>query len=813
MSARGFVWRWSWRTVRNEWRQYIVILVMITTGVATATAAVVVTYNIVQPPDSVYGTGQIAIDSPTPDALARELRAADIDYGVVQRGTIQQDGRRGTIELRAADPANAVTESLFSLREGRWPANENEVGVTDRALADQPSIGAMIELDGRTVEVVGVVENPDQLSEEFVFALAPSSFESVQAPTATQFMVDASVDEAFNTVTVDIGVSERTGPSDRTVTSIVVNVIVALGMVEIALLVGSAFSVIARRRTRQYGLLASAGATPSMVRSAATSTGAIIGFAGTAIGLVVGLAVARGFAPTLEPSIDRRVDFELPTFALIPTVVLGIGVAAFGARRPTKGLTRSSIASLLSAARPHAEPVGRAAVGGVVLAGAGIAALVGGFQNEDGMLAVLGTVIAPIGLLLLAPLLVKLLGHGSRHLPLAERLAGRSIARYNRRSASAVAALALALAVPVGIAVVTTSIDQRAESRPPNLADNQLIVWAPDVSTESAIVPAVDEEALSQAVDVLAEAAPELTFVPLQVTLADPDTTHVGDDGVSYRFPLLAGEQLIGDPCNFCAVDTIGWGDSEFVVSAAYVATPELLDAMGLDDEWIDGGKTAIADQAGLQLLDDSADNTKDAVLTSADQVAVSESWPGARSLPRMLHVPEVGSGGVTTVGWLAVGDGPLDETTIAAVTETSLHSVELELPEPPGTRSTLRTVGLAIGVLVGIGITAAAVLLLTSELARDSALLASLGADPAAGRRISASIAGMLALIGAVLAVLIGYLPLTPMVSAKVDDFPFVVPWLTLLALLIGFPAVASGLGWLLSGKTSDGRDLRDFI
>ena len=57
---------------------------------------------------------------------------------------------------------------LIDLVDGRYPAKADEVALTDRAFADVPATGSTIELDGVTVTVVGTVENPMTLTDEFV---------------------------------------------------------------------------------------------------------------------------------------------------------------------------------------------------------------------------------------------------------------------------------------------------------------------------------------------------------------------------------------------------------------------------------------------------------------------------------------------------------------------------------------------------------------------------------------------------------------------------------------------------------------------
>lgn len=807
MSVRRFIWRWSWRQVQNEWRQHVVILAMLALGVAAAIAGVLTAHNVAAPPSSEFGNGQIAVQTTDSDALSAALSANGIAFGTIHDAEFERDGQVGQIKLRAADPANPITQPLIAVVEGRWPTTINEVAITDRALADRLGIGDSFSIDSRTVEIVGVVESPVRLSEEFVFTTEQNGLGLVD-DFEERFLVDATADQVHDAAdgSLRLDIAEIGGLSDRAAVTLLVNVITAFGMLEVGLLVGSAFAVIARRRTRQYGLLASAGATPSMVRKTATSTGAIVGLIGTSAGFVLGVVISLGLIPAMEGSVDHRISFEFPLLALVPPVVMGVAVTTIAARRPATRLNKSSVASLLSSARPQPEPVGVSSMVGLVMAIGGTVLLIQGFLRLNSVMAILGTVLAPIGLLLFAPLLVKVLGLIAAKLALSERLGGRTIARYNRRSASLAAALALALAIPVGISTVSSSIDQRAASEPPNLGENQLIVWAPDIELWRSTIPAAtDEEALEDAMESLAEAAPELTFVPLQVFIPRPEESF-REDGVRRVSPLIQGELSVGE-CSFCSSDTIAFDDDrEYLAGLAFAGTPELLAALELDSDWVAEGKVAVARDEALTLLayEGPADS---------GSIAVSSLWPNIGSFPGLVYSPEEANGApLTTIGWLATSTGALTDETITSIADANLGPVELELPTPTEPRSTLRLGGLAIGSLVGMAIAAAAVVLLNTEIARESAVLASLGARPRTGRRMSASIAGFLALTGVALAVAIGFIPLAPMVSAKVDPFPFVIPWSTLFALGVAFPVCAAILGRLLSKTSSEGRNLRDF-
>ena len=87
------------------------------------------------------------------------------------------------VEYRSQDPSGAFSEPMLALREGRYPDAAAETAVTD-AVADTfgLSIGSTLDADGRERTVVGLVENPSDLSDEFALT---SPAEREQAETVT----------------------------------------------------------------------------------------------------------------------------------------------------------------------------------------------------------------------------------------------------------------------------------------------------------------------------------------------------------------------------------------------------------------------------------------------------------------------------------------------------------------------------------------------------------------------------------------------------------------------------------------------------
>lgn len=583
-------------------------------------------------------------------------------------------------------------------------------------------------------------------------------------------------------------------------------------MLEVGLLVGSSFAVISQRRSRQYGLLAAAGAPPSLIRSAAAGVGGILGVIGSTIGLFIGVSAAWILVPAMETAVGHRIDFALPIWAVAPSALIGIAVATYSARRPAVALTRLSIVDMLASTRPRPEPAGRAAFAGVILTVIGAIALVSGFARLNLALALVGTLLSPVGLLLLAPLVVRLVGALSARLPLAERLIGRTIDRYNRRSAAVVAALALALASPVAIAVVSTSIDARATDAGPNLGQDRAIIWAEGADGFAPRTPAsVDDDALETTRVAIERAMPGLSFVPIEVAVPVEATAEMFEEGLP-EVPTIATLTPLDGECTFCDLDSYGFQDPEtgdeleFEATASWVGSPGIMEALDLDRTWLDKGVGALVRSSDLNVA------WYEGILAEGAEVQVAESWPLDRSVPASFVAPGVVDDRfrIVTVGFFGSSPEVLSVEQRESFRDAVVSGAVLELNEPPEPRSTLRAAALIAGLVVALGVTVSAGGLLQAELAHDRGLLSSLGARPRTSQRMAAAGAGLLAVAGAALAVLIGYVPLLPMITSRADNFPFVVPWLHLIAIVVLFPTIAAGVAWLSSRPSARRPNLR---
>jgi putative ABC transport system permease protein len=138
----------------------------------------------------------------------------------------------------------------------------------------------------------------------------------------------------------------------------------------------------------------------------------------------------------------------------------------------------------------------------------------------------------------------------------------------------------------------------------------------------------------------------------------------------------------------------------------------------------------------------------------------------------------------------------------------TSQLSVESKDDQP--TSSQVINWATAFGIVLALGILAMSVGLIRSETETDLRTLTAAGAGSFTRRTLTAVTAGTLALLGALLGTIGGYIALAGWlrdnslnggISALGN-----VPVTNLLMIVVGLPLVATALGWLLAGRAPSG-------
>ena len=193
VAARRAVIRWARRMFRREWRQQLLVVALLTVAVAAAIGSITLVYNT-SPVDAEFGSANTVLefDGTDPRTLEAAIASAKRWFGttdVIGHRSVVVPGSVDKVDFRAQDPDGAYGGELLALRQGRYPEGRGEVAVTDGvARLLRLELGSTLALDGVRRTVVGIVENPRKLSDEF--ALVSPSFAS--APDHVSILVDAS---------------------------------------------------------------------------------------------------------------------------------------------------------------------------------------------------------------------------------------------------------------------------------------------------------------------------------------------------------------------------------------------------------------------------------------------------------------------------------------------------------------------------------------------------------------------------------------------------------------------------------------------
>jgi putative ABC transport system permease protein len=281
--SRRAVTRWAWRLFRREWRQQLLVLALIVVAVTATVVGSAVATNTPPPANSGFGSAQDAATFAGNDPrLAAEIATLEHRFGkvdIIEDKTLTVPGSVDTYELRAQNPNGPYGQPMLSLVSGQYPTAADQVAVTAGVAADfNLTVGKTWNVGGEARRVVGIVENPQDLLG--AFALVPPG--QVRSPNQVTVLFDAagvapsSIGEPCATCGPFGGRGTNVSTPATVAQSNAINpetlslVVLTIGMLLIALVAVGGFTVLAQRRQRSLGMLASIGATKknlSLVRS------------------------------------------------------------------------------------------------------------------------------------------------------------------------------------------------------------------------------------------------------------------------------------------------------------------------------------------------------------------------------------------------------------------------------------------------------------------------------------------------------------------------------------------------------------------
>jgi putative ABC transport system permease protein len=818
--ARRAIRRWAWRLLRREWRQQVLVLGLLTVAVAATTVGLGLVVNVQGSDESVFGTAnaRIEIGNPGPHGVAADLAAARGRFGKVEaivHESVPVPGSITPVDLRAQAPNGTFSRPTLRLVSGSYPSSASQAAVT-RAVATtfNLKVGSTWSVNGRPLQVVGIVENPKDLPDAFGL-VAPGQ---ITSPSSVSLLFDASGGAvmklrlpAGSGTIQGISTSGADSAQQRSNQAIAVLLLATIGLTFIGLLSVAGFTVMAQRRLRALGMIGAIGATDRQVRRVMLANGAAVGIVGATTGAALGLAVWFALTPAFEKVVGHRYDaFALPWWAVIAGAILAVFTSLAASWWPARAVARLPIVEALSGRPAPPQPAHRFALLGTALAAAGFVALILA-HNVHTVLIVVGILATAAGMLLLAPLGIRALAAFAGRAPVAVRLALRDLARYQARSGAALAAASLAVGIAATITV--TAAAQQANDRSlsgGNLPSNQLIVWLANPNALSgpglSVAPANGATTSPSVPNASVIASARSTADQIAGALGSKTVVEL-DTAVDLTSPVPAGAPPDAGQASLVHPFTVpGRGHGWNQVAIPDVATPAVLKLYGLTSADSKPGSDILSSRRDLRGVELGTGFKGDFKPVT---VQVAGKLPNYTSAPNTLLTPKaMAANGFTAepVGWLVQSAHPITSAQLAdARHRAAAAGITIEnRTGPDQSLQRLRDYSTLAGALVALGVLAMTVGLIRGETAGDLRTLVATGASSATRRTLNATSAGALALLGGILGTAAAYLAL---IAWHWHDISYLnkPPYANLIVLILGLPVVAAAGAWLL-GRTPKG-------
>jgi putative ABC transport system permease protein len=830
--ARRSLSRWARRLAVREWKQRLLIAALVAVASAATLFGIAVASATPGTPNAgTYGTAQTLVQLPPgtknmPAVIARIERA----YGpasVIYDEPITT-GQVGGADLRAQDPAAPYTQVLLALGSGRYPSGPGQVavtaglarlyGLTTGSTWHVPAgTGAQA---GRAFTVTGIVEDPSNLLDEFAL-VAPGQLSGPGQLTSSgevRIFLGESMDSAAASAAGDViprgAIVTGPQPTDSIFSPATIVLIVSvIGLVFIGLVATAAFTVMAQRRQRALGMLASLGATEADVRFVLVADGLFAGVVGAVLGAVAALCGWLWYAPHLATATAHTIDpFNLPWAAVAIGLLLAVATSVTAAVWPGRSVSKVPVVAAISGRVEAPQLVRRSLRPGFVFLAAGLFVLYfsggAGGGGGGGYLTIAGLLCCEVASALLAPFLVDRLARLAWRVPLASRLALRDLARYRSRSGAALAAVSFAVFIAtVAIILASVRFDDALDYVAPNMASNQLLLYNPgnDPSQDQPgqFTTAAALAATRRRVDALA--AQLHAPAPLELDLAV--TANVRQQEINGNGPPSTVTQNL--PGALVSLHGRGAG------GMLYVATPALLKAFGITN--LNPAADVLTTRAqlpatgGLALvsgayLANSPAGCPAGLCILSPVIQEVTKLPSGTSLPNTVITEQAVTAlheTVVPVGWLVQAPSALTPQQINAARQAALGlgtSVETKSGQLSlGEISDGATVG---GLLLALGVLAMTVGLIRSETMRDLRTLTAAGAGGGTRRALTGVTTGVIAFLGAALGAAAGAAAVLAWSHANLTATFGNVPWSDIGLLVVGMPLIGAAAGWLLGGR-----------
>jgi putative ABC transport system permease protein len=808
---------------RREWRQQVLIMILVAVAVATTILGAGVIEGSGVPQNAEFGTAnQLAQLSGIDPHLGAELSALRGHFGalgIIASEPLATGTSQGAV-LESFNPHGPYVKPLVQLTEGRYPAGPNQVDLSSGiAQLYGVGLGDIWVANGVRWDVVGEVRAPTNLNELFALvapgALAhPATVTALFDASALQLATFSPPRAIYATLIGDLNGPQP--PPSFNVGEFLVLIAAAFGMLFIGLIAVAGFTVLARRRTRAIGMLGALGAPEKSVRLGLLMNGVVVGLVAMVLGGVVGLVAWWIYAPHQQQSVGHVVDpAGIAWWLVVVALLLAPVTTTLAALRPARTISRLPVVTALSG-RPTEPRISRrnALIGVGVLGGGVLLVFAGGAAAHGGgsgpLVVIAGIVATCIGLFLIAQWVIGQIGLVAGRLPLAPRIALRDLARYRSRSGAALGAICLALLI-TGVVVVaaTARYSDPFDWVGPNLASNVVVVYPPP-SGQISCAPGVGCKSQT------------LPNIPSAVTarLAQRIAAAIGATSV---LPLEQADATINRT-------TAGRG----FTGTVYVATPALLAHYGISPSSISPTALVLTSRSGLadvasQLAIDYGNAISNPNFGNGNAGPCPPGYCGPD--PQIQEVPQLPTGtsapntvltmhavqalhlSLSVQAWELTTPHALtalQKQTARTMAVAASNMTSIETANSFASLNEVLAWAIAAGVLLALGVLAMTVGLIRAETSSELRVLTAAGASRRTRRTLTSVTAGTLGFVGAVLGVATAYLLVLVFLFTSngdnVQELTYNVPVRPLGILVLGLPVLAAAGGWALAGREPRG-------
>lgn len=388
---------------------------------------------------------------------------------------------------------SAVEElSPLEFTVGNGPARDDQIAIDRRTAEDNDfAVGDRIDVllqDGtRTFELVGIFKfgEADNLAGATLTAFTPpaaqEAFNKVGKWDSIDVVADDGVDEAELRRRIDAVLPAEyeavTGQkvADEASASVkeglgffttLLLVFAAVALFTGSFIIFNTFSIIVAQRIREMALLRALGASRRQVTRSVLAEALVVGFVAAVSGIVLGLGMAKGLTALFD-----ALGMDIPggglvmkTRTWVVSLILGVVVTTAAALIPARKAGRvPPVAAMRETMAEPASSLRRRLVSGGVVLGAGLLLLFAGLFGDGGISLVgLGSMLAFIGISMLAPAVARpmsrILGAPlPRLFGVPGTLAQQNAMRNPRRTASTASALIIGLGLVSAVAVMAAS--------------------------------------------------------------------------------------------------------------------------------------------------------------------------------------------------------------------------------------------------------------------------------------------------------------------------------------------------------------------